>query len=201
MPIVFVSGDLIRRAPMRLEEQLAKLAELGLKLNEGVTVDDLLYSFDRKAYEERPFDLLLFVLGIEVERAPWDRPVCSRAWNFDTECITTTGDYTRIVRRLCEVAGQPDYLKDVSDFVDLDAGKAWLKYEVDGTARNWPVEVDNDWADTLTLSYVMDDLQHDGRRFFSKDNGQAMVLFYLDSTTAAELNRISNNALKPVIPE
>jgi len=56
---------------MRLEEQLAKLADLGLKLDDGITVDDLLYSFGREDYEKRPFDLILFVLGIEVEREPW----------------------------------------------------------------------------------------------------------------------------------
>ncbi len=186
---------------MTLEEQLAKLAALGLKLDDGITVDDILYSFDRKEYEERPFDLILFVLGIEVERAPWGRSVCSRVWNFDTECIGSTGDYVRIVKRLCQVAGQPDCLKDFSDFVNIDAGKAWLKYKVDGTERNWPVEVNDDWADTLTLNYVMDDIERDGRRFYFKDNGQAMVLFYLDPQTAAELNRLSNNALKPVLAE
>lgn len=186
---------------MTLEKQLAKLAELGLTLDDGITIEDILYSFDREDYEEPPFDLILFVLGIEVERAPWERSVCSRVWNFDTECITSTGDYVRIVKRLCQVAGLPDCLKDVSDFVDIDAGKAWLKYKVDDTERNWPVEVNDDWADTLTLSYVMADIERGGHRFYYKDNGQAMVLFYLDSHTAAELNRLSNDALRPVLAE
>src|SRR3984893_17149245 len=107
-----------RRAFMTLEKQVAKLVELGLKLDHGVTIDDLLYSFGREKYEKRPFDLLLFVLGIEVERKPWGRSVCSRVWNFDTECIASTGDYVRIVKRLCIVAGQPDCLRDVDDLVD-----------------------------------------------------------------------------------
>lgn len=184
---------------MTLEEQLARLAKLGLKLDDGITVDDLLYSFGRETYEERPFDLVLFVLGTEVEREPWGRSVCSRVWNFDTECIGGTGDYVGIVNRLCRVAGQPDRLTDVSDFVDIDAGNAWLRYKVNGSERNWTVEVNDDWADTLTLNYVMDDIERDGHRFYCKDNGQAMVLFYLDPQTAAELNRLSNNALAPVL--
>lgn len=186
---------------MTLEQQLAKLAELGLTLDNGITIDDILDSFDRKDYEEQPFDLILFVLGIEVERAPWGRSICSRVWNFETECITSTGDYVRIVERLCKVAGQADRLKEISDFVDIDAGKAWLKYKVDGTERNWPVEVNDDWVDTLTLNYVMDDIEREGHRFYFKDNGQAMVLFYLDSKTAAELNRLSGNALQPVLAD
>jgi len=184
---------------MTLEEQLEKLGALGLKLDDGITVDDLLYSFDRVDYEERPFDMILFVLGIEVEREPWERPVCSRVWNFDTECIGETGDYVSIVNRLCQVADQPNRLTDVSDFVDVDTGKAWLKYKVNGTERNWTVDVNDDWADTLTLGYVMDDIEHDGCRFYFKDNGQAMVLFYLDAGAAAELNRLSSDTLQPVL--
>lgn len=182
-----------------LEQQLAKLAELGLKLDDGITIDDLLFSSDRKDYEERPFDLILFTLGIEVEREPWGRSVCSRAWDFDTECITSTGDYVQIVKRLCQVAGRPDCLKDVSDFVDIDGGKAWLKYKVDGTERNWSVKMEDDWADMETVSHVMNDIERDAHRFYFIDNGQAMVLFYLDSEKASELNRLSNNALKPVL--
>jgi hypothetical protein len=181
---------------MTLEQQLEILADLGLKLDPGITMDDLLCSFSREDYEEKPFDLILFVLGGEADCEPWGRAVCSRVWNFDTECICSTGDYVRIVKRLCQVAGQQDRLTDISDFIDFESGHAWLKYKVDGTERSWPVEVCNDWVDTRTLSYVMEDIQRDGCRFYSKDNGQAMVLFYLDAHTAAELNRLSNNALK-----
>ena len=186
---------------MTLEEQLAKLAEFGLKLADGVTVDDVLYSFGRDAYEKQPFDLILFVLGIEVEREPWGRSMCSSVWNFDTECIVSTGDYVRIVKRLCEVAGDPDRLTDIKDFVNLEAGDAWLAYKANGAERRWKVEVNDDWADTQNLSYVMDDIQRDGHRFYFKDNGQAMILFYLNPSTAAELNRLSQNALKPVFSE
>ncbi len=186
---------------MTLEQQLAKLDDLGLKLDEGVTIDDLLYSCGRESYEERPFDLILFVLGIEVERKPWGRSVCSRVWNFDTECIVSTGDYVKIVQRLCIVAGNPALLKDIRDFIDTEAGKAWIKYTVNGVQRNWTIEVNHDWADTLALSYVMSDIQRDGFRFYTKDNGQAMILFYLDTTTAAELNKLSGDKLVPVFPE
>jgi hypothetical protein len=43
------------------------------------------------------------------------------------------------------------------------------------------------------------DQERDGHRFYFQDNGQAMVLFYLDSKKAAELNGLSNNALQPVL--
>ncbi|MBA3530968.1 MAG: hypothetical protein H0T73_03460 [Ardenticatenales bacterium] len=108
---------------MRLEQQLDALAELGLALDEGITIDELLYSFPRAAQEQRPFDLILFVLGIKGERPPWGRAICSRVWNFDTECITATGAYVHIVQRLLRVA-EPERLTEISDLVDLDAGHA-----------------------------------------------------------------------------
>ena len=180
---------------MTLEEQLESLSELGLKLNKGVTVDDLLYSFSREEYESEPFELILFVLGIEVERQPWGRPICSRAWNLDMECIENTGDYVQIVTRLCEVAGQPDLITNIEDFVDLELGQAWLKYTIDGQTRNYTVTVDNDWADADTISKIMADIERDGFRFYAKDNGQASIWYYLDDETAKKLNALSGNAL------
>lgn len=186
---------------MKLEEQLVELSKLGLDLAEGISIDDVLYSFEREDYEDEPFDLILFVLGIEVERQPWGRPVCNRVWNFDTECIESPGDYVRIVRRLTEIADATTRITELSDFVDLDAGQAWLKYKIDGAERHWDVEVNDDWADTLTVSYVMADIEGDGKRFFFKENDQAMVLFFLDQPTASELNELSGHALKPVLEE
>lgn len=180
---------------MTLEEQLDALSKLGLALNDGVTVDDLLYSFDREEYENEPFNLILFVLGIEVEREPWDRSVCSRAWNLDMECIDGTGDYVRIVKRLCEVAGQPNLITDIEDFVDIESGQAWLNYSVDGQQRNYTINVDNDWADPNVIAKIMSDIERDGFRFYGKDNGQASIWYYLDSDTAKKLNALANNAL------
>ena len=189
----------VKSQPVKLEVQLAKLADLGFKLEDGITIDDILYSFDRKDYENEPYDLILSVLGSEVEREPWDRSICSRVWNFDMECIVETGDYVRVVKRLCQVAGRPDCLTDVSDFVDLQGRKASLKYKVNGIERNWQAKVEDDWIDLAVLSTVMKDIERDGHRFYGIDQGQGMVLFYLDAKTAADLNRLAKNALKPVL--
>ena len=44
---------------MKLEQQIAKLAENGFNLNEGVTVADFIKEFDREEYENPPFYLIL----------------------------------------------------------------------------------------------------------------------------------------------
>jgi hypothetical protein len=183
------------RSPVTLEQQLETLSQFGLKLNEGVTLDDLLYSWSRDEYEKQPFDLILFMLGSEVEREPWGRNVCNRAWNFDVECIEDTGSYVTIVQNFCRVAGLPDLITDLEDFVDIDDETAWLKYTVDGEKRHYKIAIDNDWADPATVTAIMDDIERDGKRFYAKDNGQASIWFYLDKTAADKLNTLTGNAL------
>lgn len=191
------TGDSHRgRAPATLEEQLGTLAQLGLTLSDGVTVDDLLYSWDRQVYENHPYDTLLLMLGSEVEREPWGRNVCERAWNFDVECIEDTNSYVTIVKNLCRVAGMPDLISKVEDFVDMENETAWLKYTIDGKQRHFTIPIDDDWADPETVSAVMRDIERDGKRFYGKDNGQATIWFYLDQITAERLNALTGSALK-----
>ncbi len=185
---------------MELETQLAKLAELGLVLNAGIEIADLLYSLDRSELEAEPFLSLIGLLGIEVERAPWGRRICDRVWNFDTECIYATGDYVKIVQKLGLLTGTPDYLTELVDSVDFAEGTAWLEYTIDGRKQHWSIELNDDWADMMALSYVMEDLQRAGQQFYSIDNGQAMILCCLDPETATKLGDLCNEDLEPVIP-
>jgi hypothetical protein len=190
---------------VKLETQLDKLAELGLVLNAGVTIDDILYSFDRSEFEKEPFECLLFSFGSEVEREPWGRRFCDRVWNFDTECIVATGDYVSIVKNLCVLAGKSGYLTDLVDYINVDytnmaASECWLEYTIENHKRHWTIEANNDWADMMTITYVMEDLQQDGKQFYSKDNGQAMILFYLDRAAAEKLSDLCDEDLEPLIP-
>jgi hypothetical protein len=185
---------------LKLETQLEKLAELGLVLNPGITIEDILFSYDREGFEQDPFECLLFTFGIEVEREPWGRRFCDRVWNFDTECIVSTGDYVEIVQNLCRLTGKPTYLQDITDYVDIATGECWLEYNLGDKRQHWTVEPNDDWADMMAISYVMEDLQRDGNQFYSRDNGQAMILLYLDPETASKLGDLCDEDIEPVIP-
>jgi hypothetical protein len=198
---IATTSALARSSPqLKLEAQLAKLAELGLVLNPDITIDDLLESLDRSEYENEPFGSILYSFGMEVEREPGWRRVCDRVWNFDTECIVATGDYVNIVQNLCLLTGDPNYLTEIVDEIDLTEGKCWLEYNLREQRQHWAVEVNDDWADMMTITYVMEDLQRDGKQFYAKDNGQAMILFYLDRSTAEQLSDLCDEDLEPVIP-
>ncbi len=178
---------------MKLETQIEKLAALGIALNDGITVEDFLISFDREEYEKKPFDLILFVYGIEVEEEPWGRFFCDRAWNFDTECIEGSGAYVSIVENFHRITGRTKKLEEVSDEIDVEEGKAYLEYIIDGEKKSYNIKVDSDWADPETVASIMDDLKVQSYDFYAKDNGQASIWFYLNQKEAEELNALAGN--------
>ena len=176
---------------MKLELQVDKLSALGLPLNPGISIDDLLLSFPRDEYEATPFDLILFAYGMEVESEPWGRHVCDRAWNFDVECIEDHGDYAAIVDQFHRISGREKTLTDLSDVVDLESGRAELRYTVDGTPRVLSPQVDDDWVDPDVAAQIMEDMRGSTHDFYGKDNGQATVWFYLTPDNATELNGLA----------
>jgi hypothetical protein len=180
---------------VKLEDQLAELAELGLSLAAGRTIAELVYSRPRAAYEREPYEALLFAFGTEVEAEPWGRWFCDRAWNFDTECVHGPGAYVEIAGRLCRIAGRPEAFTDLRDHVDLDTGEAWIEYAAEGRRRRWEIEVEDDWADLVVVSRMMEELEHDGQRFYAMNNGQAMVLFFLERSAADRLNETAGKQL------
>jgi hypothetical protein len=190
---------------MQLEQQLVKLAELELVLNFGISIEDLLYAEDRAAFSAQPFVLLLFLFGGEVKREHWGRRICNRVWSFDPECITTAGDYVKgdyvkIVQKLCLLTGNENCLTDIGDYIDFEEGECWLEYNVGSKRQHWTIEVNDDWADMLALSYVMEDIQGDGYQFYAIDSHESMIILYLDRSTAEKLSDLCNEDLEPLIP-
>jgi hypothetical protein len=182
---------------LRVEEQLAELARLGIGLAPGVTVEDLLRSFHREWLEERPFELLLSALGGEVESEPWGRRFSRQVWCLDLECIECDGAYVRIVQHLGELAGATGRLVDVRDRLDLD--EACLEYTLDGELRQFDIEVMDDWADPKVLRQVMADLEGGGKAFYAVSDNQVMTFLFLDEVTARSIERLTNGALERLV--
>ncbi len=178
-----------------LENQIEILKDLGVTLNENVTIDDFLNSFDRGAYEDKPFDLILFIYGVEIESEPWGRRFSNNAWDFDVECIEDNGSYIEIVKNFALLSNKLDKIENIKDSVDFEKEQAWVSYSIDGIEKRYEAKFDNDWADPITVASIMSDLTSDGYSFYAKDNGQASIWFYLDDKAARKLNEYSNNAL------
>ncbi|MCX4773615.1 hypothetical protein [Streptomyces sp. NBC_01285] len=108
-----------------------------------------------------------------------------------TPSASAEGSYTAIARQLCRIAGRPGALSGLRDHVDLGEEEAWIEYTADGRRVNWPIEVRDDWADLLVVSYLIDELEHGDWRFHVRHNGQAMTLFFLDDAAAGQLNELT----------
>lgn len=186
-------------AAVPLEAQIAALADAGLVMAPGRTMDELLLSWPREDYEGDPYNLLLFMYGSDVEQEPWDRAFCERGLDFDMECLEQAGDYARAFTRIVRITGRPELVTDLSDDFSVDAGTATIRYTINGSARVLRAAVDNDWVDPEAVAAFVKDIEAavgDGRRFWAADNGQASVLFFI---TEDEANKV--NALRPGILE
>jgi hypothetical protein len=136
---------------LSLEEQLRVLSECGIKLSPGITADHLLASWAREQYEKEPYRMVLLAMGSEIEQEPFG-PASNDIWHFDTECIEDHGDYVLIANRMRDLAGSDLPIQSLRDYVEVDAGTAWLSFQLDGKEIRWEAEVQDDWVDPTILS-------------------------------------------------
>ena len=193
-----------RGPDISLETQIEALKKAGLVMAPGRTVEELLVSWRREAYESDPYNLLLFMYGSEVEAEPWGRWFCVRGWNFDMECLTQAGDYARVFTEILRITGQPQLVTEMSDNFNLDAKLAEIRYVMDGRQRILEARVKNDWADPEAITDFVRDIEAatgDGRHFWAADNGQASILFFLTDAEAEQINRLREDILGRYVPD
>ena len=189
--------------PIPLEDQITRLARAGLMLAPGRTVEELLHSWSREAYETDPYQLLLFMYGGEVEAEPWGRAFCERVWNFDMECLAETGDYARAFEPVARITGRPGLVTGLSDDFDPRADTVRVRYEIEGEPRTLTARVDNDWADPHAVMAFARDIETavgDGRRYWAADNGQSSVLMFLTDLEATAVNALRSDLLELYVP-
>jgi hypothetical protein len=167
-------------AKLSLEDQIARLAELGVRLAPGVRVEDLLRSWSREDLEAEPFQNVLIALGGEIERAPYP-PASPDVWHLDTECVEDDGAYVAVAERVQLLARDRVTFTNIRDRVNLDAEKVWLAFSAGGDKYRWDLEVQDDWIDTNVFTLFEEVLaKHaDGLRFIYLDLGGQDCLLLL----------------------
>ncbi len=137
-----------KQGRITIEEQLRILAECGIAMRPGRTVNELLVSWSREGYESEPFTMLLHMLGAEVVDGPAaGEPFSDDVWTLDAECIEDTGDYARIAKGLRRLAKGDLPLEDIKDHVDIENDEAWLSFRLDGVEHRWEPELNDDRLD------------------------------------------------------
>lgn len=161
-----------------LAKQLESLKECGIATNDGVLESDLVAFQSKREMESKPYQGIIEVLGIELERKPYT-PIANSLWMCDFERIEDHGDYQSIIERLELMTGAALGLRDVADSVDLETGSAWVSFTYKGKQIRWEAEVNDDWMDpSIIVKY--DRLLKEGnvsRRIYSNhtDFGQSAL--------------------------
>jgi hypothetical protein len=181
------------------DEQLARLAEAGLRVNAGVTHEDLCAFGTRKEIESKPYEALFDVLGIELEREPWT-PICDRLWMCDLERVEDHGAYREVLERLERMTGNAARLAKITDFVDVEGRTAWAAFESDGREERWKFEVEDDWLDPSVIKRYDDllDVRRSETRLWvnTLDYGQAVLLGAFTPEQKAVLERLRKTGMK-----
>lgn len=155
-----------------LEQQIDGLAACGIRLLPEIGSKPLQDSFDRENYEKEPYVLLLTVMGGELDVEPFTY-ASDDIWHFDTECIEDHNAYVRIAQRFVDLAGSALPLQEISDYVEIEEGQAWLSFKLDGEEYKWTAVVEDDWIDPKIMSRFAELLvqRHCGKGFTYCDLG------------------------------
>lgn len=133
-----------------LEQQLATLEELEIRLRPGLTVEDLLLDLSREDYEAQPYEPLLIAMGGALSEAPYGR-ISDDIWHFDTEAIEDHGSYVFIAERLRDLADGKLPFEAIRDYVDIEEGVAWLSFRLKQKDYRWDLVVESDWVDPVVF--------------------------------------------------
>jgi hypothetical protein len=154
-----------------LEQMLDALAACGVSLREGASAELLVREktaidggTSRATLEKGGFESVLIAMGDEIdapEGAPVDPP-SDDVWHFDVEFIEDHGAYRTIVERLCKMTHGDFRCDRVDDYVDVDAGVAWVELTRAGETERVTLRVDNDWTDERIFSVLQEKLAATG---------------------------------------
>jgi hypothetical protein len=74
-------------------------------------------------------------------------PYSDDVWHFDYEAIEDHGAYKVIVEHCARLADGELDCGQVADFVDVEAGIAWVELGREDQRKRLDLHVDNDWTD------------------------------------------------------
>jgi hypothetical protein len=178
---------------MKLEAQVQILRRFGIVMPRGLSIEDLCTAHPREEYEKAAFEFLFtFLDTVERDAVPGrDHPGDVLVLAF--RAIKETGDYTRIVRRLRDLADGALPLEQISDELDRRRRIATIRFTIDGKAEQWEADFEHEWIDHK-LFHRFDELlssrSNDKRlvRAFRKDD-LAVMIACIEPAELVELRR------------
>jgi hypothetical protein len=187
---VFKLFGLFKKKKTIFENQLNKLSELGIFMSADLKKELLLEEFSRNEYEEDPYNLLLLTLGGEVEVNGEFINVSEEIWYLDTECIEDHGDYARIIIRLENMTKLN--LNNITDYVDIQNGTAWVSFEYMNELIRWEMKVDDDWLDMEIFKKFNELIKTEqSMKLYISILDQGCLMGYFNKEQVIEINKLT----------
>ncbi|AZN39354.1 hypothetical protein [Paenibacillus albus] len=181
-----------RNSKVTVQEQLQNLRSIGIDLKQDIRLEDCLHD-EYRAYESRPYLLLLTDLGSEVESEEGTFIAASHnVWCFDRECIEDHGDYVRLLERIREMLAPDLSIDHLSDYVDIEEEKVNISFTVNEVAHSYELRVNNDWASLQILTIFTALLEEHGskKRFFFSDLDNHVLVVLIDRDRFGDLREL-----------
>ncbi|MEK4431747.1 hypothetical protein MHB54_21535 [Paenibacillus sp. FSL M7-0802] len=187
---MFKLFGLFKKKKTIFENQLNKLSELGIFMSADLKKELLLEEFSRNEYEEDPYNLLLLTLGGEVEVNGEFINVSEEIWYLDTECIEDHGDYARIIIRLENITKLN--LNNITDYVDIQNGTAWVSFEYMNELIRWEMKVDDDWLDMEIFKKFNELIKTEqSMKLYISILDQGCLMGYFNKEQVIEINKLT----------
>ncbi|WP_254664498.1 MULTISPECIES: hypothetical protein [Paenibacillus] len=187
---MFKLFGLFKKKKTIFENQLNKLSELGIFMSADLKKELLLEEFSRNEYEEDPYNLLLLTLGGEVEVNGEFINVSEEIWYLDTECIEDHGEYARIIIRLENMTKLN--LNNITDYVDIQNGTAWVSFEYMNELIRWEMKVDDDWLDMEIFKKFNELIKTEqSMKLYISILDQGCLMGYFNKEQVIEINKLT----------
>ena len=84
-------------------------------------------------------------------------------------------------------------MTDIRDYVDVEAGKAWVEFTLEGKKEHWDLQVSDDWVDPNLYSRLQDLVtpRGAGKKFFIVALGQDSLISFGDDQMRQALSRLT----------
>ncbi|NBD25401.1 hypothetical protein [Paenibacillus glycinis] len=183
-----------KKKRVSIDDQLNLLQSIGIEINRGIELENCL-SFEKRAYEDKPYLLLLMELGSDAELEDGKfLPVSDEVRYFDAECIEGHGDYARVLDKLKALLKAEIEIDHIKDYVDIEEEEARIFFTVNGNAYTYDLAIHDDWLDKEIIAIFSKLLMAYGskKRLYYAEIDQSLLVVSIAKEHFTGLNQLVN---------
>ena len=177
-----------------LDVQLKEFERLGIKMNEGATIQDLTNCWPRESLEADPYNSLYSAFGFAQEVPP-NLYFCNQIWSFDTEGMIEGMEYDTLLKQIGRISGGELQFGYVSaEYKEDDANpEVTIAFDLNGTRFSWTINPYKDWNSPAFLAELNDFARKQGlkgRLIWNRSWGQDWTLGWHTPEQISALQRL-----------